>query len=496
MINIEQKFGTVHISYYGEDGGIMKMSVNIPESQKFQWVECEPDDPRRDKEFVSHQNVPVKKEKAKGLNKYRMIEFIDSFSDEVKAKIFSTSSPKKWFMDIETEVIDGFPDTTNPKERVLANAFCDQKGNGFVTGLIKLSLAQKQRLEDRVNDYFADIKDESLRKKYKIQYKYYNSEALMLSDLFYTYIPKMPMLTGWNFLKFDWDFLVNRCRKIGVNPEKSSPTGSMFTLSLKDKYNPTITQKIEIPMHRAVVDYMAIFEKWDTSMKFKTSLNLDYVGKEILGLQKVSYTGTLMDLYHNDYETYLYYNMVDTILVALIDEKLQTFNTMLTIASEGGVQLHDAAFASVVIESLFSKFFYAQKKVFVKKDIDRDDSTYDGGFVLEPGKGIKNDVTIFDYESMFPSLMMLGNTGTDTHLGKTTDEGKTYMGKDNKIHTIDPKKHIWLASGAVYQKADDEGNPVESVMRVVVSQLFTQRIKAKHAPAAIYRDIEKLKSML
>lgn len=502
MINIEQIYGReLKVSYYDENGDIRISKIPIPDSERYRWQECESDDPYRVKGMVSHENRPVKRVKAKSLDKYRIYEFMNNkISKDFLKQIHAFNPPKKWFMDIETEVLDDeFPDVDNPKCRVLSNSFCNQKGDVFITTIPhiytgkKLTAVQKENIGRRVNDYFKDLRpgDQYLIKEYKVKFKDYDNEALMLSDLFYNYIPKMPLITGWNFHKFDWMYLVNRARGMQLRPEKSSPSGTFYNFNIKDKWNPNVKYKIELPYHRGIVDYMMIYEKWDTSIKLKSSTNLDFVANEVLGLSKVHYSGTLMDLYRDDIETYLFYNAVDTILVALIDEKLQTFNTMQKLSCEGRVSLNDSQFASVIIESLFSDVFFKRNKVFVRKDFDNsNEEKYAGGFVFEPTKGIFDDVVIFDYESMFPTIMMFANTGVDSLLGKTHDGGKTYIDKFGQTHTINREDHIWMASGAVYSKKED------SVMRKVVSELFDERITAKKAGAIIGNEIAELEDML
>lgn len=498
MINIEQVYGReLKISYYNQNGDIAITKVVIPESQKYRWQEWHEgiDHERyRSKEFVSHDNKPVKKVIARSLDKYRIMELINNYmSVDFRDKVNAFNPPKKWFMDIETEIIDGFPDVYNPVGKVLSNSFCNQNGDVYITGIKPLTLEQKKSIKRRINEYFADLSgdNERLKKTYNVKIKEYKTEAHMLSELFYNYIPKMPLITGWNFLKFDWAYLTNRCKLLGVKPERASPTGNTYSITLRDKWNPTVRYKIDhLPYHRGVVDYMMIYEKWDTSVKLKSSVNLDFVAEEVLGLSKVAYPGTLMDLYRNDYETYLFYNAVDTILVALIDEKLQTFSTMQKLACEGRTSLHDAAFASAIIESLFSDVFYKKGKVFIRREDIPQKDKYAGAFVYEPKRGMFDDCAIYDFESQFPAVMMFGNVGIDTYLGKTHDEGKTYLDHEGKTHVIKSDEHIWLASGAVYSKKED------SVMRMVCSQLFDERIIAKKAGGIINSEIAELEEML
>lgn len=498
MIYYEQIYDKFHISYFNERGGINLEKITIPEKEKYIWEEVSPDASRKHPKLTSHLGNHVKKTRRNYLDKYRTFEFLNQLPDRLKQRVFSMNTPNKWFMDIETQVIAGLNATEaaqQAKGRVNSNTFCNEQGDVYIQGTKPLTPAQKERLSDRINNYFKDPKNyangkKPINKEFNVKFKYYEHEATMLADLFYKYVPKMPLITGWNFLKFDWQYLVNRCKNLGVDYTKSSPTGNMYTLVLKDKYDKTKKERIELPAHRGVVDYLAIYEKWDSSIKLKSSYALNQVGLDVLGLQKISYTGTLDDLYETDYETYLYYNAVDTILVQLIDERLGTFNTMMTLANEGHVALHDAAFASVIMESLFSEEFYNGGQVLVKQDYPEDNESYSGGYVEEPGKGKYQNVVIFDYESMFPSIMMWGNTGIDTLLGHTKDEGKTYIDKIGQTHTIDPDKHIWMTSGVVYEKNKD------SVMRRTLSKLFDTRVFAKKATGIIDLEIAELEKML
>lgn len=496
MISVEQIKDQLVVSYYNDKGSINIETITLRDSQKYNWVHCDPHDPNRDKTLISQHNKPVKKAKSAWLNKYRIMEILlFDVSQQTRDRFFSYNPPKKWFMDIETEVIDGFPNVDVAREQVLTNAFCNENDEVYITGLKPLTTSEKDELYARIQNYFDDEKNYRkgsvpIKKKFKITYLHYPSEAQMLADLFYKFIPKMPFLAGWNFLKFDIAYLISRAKRLNIDFKRFSPKGTLYKYTISDKFDKTKKQLVDLPMHRGIIDYLEIFQKWDTSVKVKGN-SLDNIGYEVLGLSKVKYPGTLMDLYNNNYINYLWYNAVDTILVKLIDEKLKTANTMLKLAQKGKVPLIEALFASVMIENLSIEKYYEKGMVLVKEKVEKIDS-YTGGYVEEPGKGIYNGVAICDYQSMFPSIMMWGNTGIDVYLGKTSDEGKTFVNAlTGSIENIDPERHIWVSSGAVYDKTKGD-----SVMRQVIAELFDGRIKAKGLGKSCDADIEQLKHMM
>ena len=88
---------------------------------------------------------------------------------------------------------------------------------------------------------------------------------------------------------------------------------------------------------------MDLYQNWDRTISVKESSALDYVSNTLLKIGKIKYNGNLQDLYNDDYEKYIYYNGVDSILVYLIDEKLKTMQTLLTLANICKIPIYKAA---------------------------------------------------------------------------------------------------------------------------------------------------------
>jgi DNA polymerase elongation subunit (family B) len=492
MINYQQIGEQLYISYYDTTGHIRIQTVQIPISQQFNWEHCSDDDTYKVPDIVSQTNQPVKRVKAKYLNHYRIIEFLNSLPEDFKSTIFKNNTPEKWFMDIECESINGeFPDETLAIGRILTNAFCNTKGEIIVTGIKPLTKEQIQKIQIRVNEHLNKVKDGSLKMEYKVKYKYYENEKIMLDDLAYNFIPKMPFISGWNFLKYDMRYIVNRCKKNNIDFKKMSPKHSFYILTLADKFNKDIRHKIELPYHRGIVDYQELYKKFDTSQKLKTSLTLDDVSFDVLGVPKVHFSGNFMDLYNNQYEDYVFYNAVDCVLPMLIDKKLGTLNTLLKLGEIGKTPLLEAFFASDIATVLFELYFLERKTVFVELKDKPERIKYEGAYVKEPEVGIKGDVLIADYESEFPSIMMYGNIGIDTLLGILSDtEPNCYYDLLGNKKPLDKENHIVMSNKTVYDKTK------QSSLRTLVGQIFGQRIDAKNNVETIESEIDYLKNLL
>jgi DNA polymerase elongation subunit (family B) len=492
----------MYISHFTETGSVAIQKIFIPKSEQYSWVECSENDPDKVEGYLSQNFKPVKKIYQKYLNKYRKIEFINSLNQSIKEKIFSNNMPQIFSLDIETEIIDDELDEDNPKGQILSVAFCDTTGNAVFLGIKELTEKQKESIRQRILDYFKEI-DDSLPKIWNVKFKKYDTEAQMLTDLFKTFISKMPLITGWNFIKFDWRYLINRCKKIGVNYESASYTGNFFNFTIKDRFNQEISYNAELPAHRAIICYMQLYSKWDTSVKHKSSDELDFVASEILKIKKVNYAGTLMELFRDDYETFAFYNIVDTILVALIHLKIDTISTAISLSNDGKCDLHNILHASIICEALYSNYYmdnkvqiYGKEReyniVFVNKKSDAiDTSKYSGGYVLNPEPGIQEFVCILDYESEFPSIMMAFNTGIETLIGYVDkDDPNSFTDILGNKLLIDHNEHIVTDNGIVYTKKYD------SSTRKIVNSLFDSRVADKNAVEEISEEIDYLENLL
>lgn len=492
MINSKQIFNDMSISYFNEEGTIDIVTIPIMDSEKFVWEETTPDDRYKHPTITSQLDRPVKRIRKNYLTKYRQYEYINQLPQELQDKIFSDNKPKKWYWDIETEAINGvFPDASNPTGRILLHTICDEFGNGTIFGCKDLSGEQLKRIEIKLNDHIAKTKDKRIIKKINLKYRQYKDEYSMNLDFATNFMCKMPVIFGWNVLKFDAQYYFNRCKRTGIDYVKIlSPVGKTFSHSLSDKYNRDVKTILELPLHRPMIDYMQIFEFFDQSVEYKTSMSLGFISQEVLGITKIDYNGNLQDLYDTDFEKFCYYGITDAFLVEMIDNKTDIFSLMQTITNIGKVDLLSGTSVSIIIESIFSKYYYENyNKVFIKEENIKEG--YAGAFVVEPIIGLYEYIGIYDYESLYPSIMQFLNIGLDTYIGQTYGGDKTVVvTKTGEQLPFDKDKMIRAHNGVVYT------NEKDGCVRTVIDNLFTRRVGAKYANHDIGHDIEELKKLI
>jgi len=326
-------------------------------------------------------------------------------------------------------------------------------------GTQPLTAKQIASIKKRIEDH--------LKEEVEFTYLAFKSEYDMLVSFFYKAVLKMPLLTGWNFIGYDWMYLMNRCKRLNIDPSPCSPSHR-------------IVGDAQLPMHRMVVDYLDVYKKWDRVIDVKENNTLDFVASAALGIPKVKYNGTLQDLYQNDYESYIFYNAVDTKLVEMIDRKLNTLQTFLTLGNITKVEANRAYSPIWMAEGAMAREFQQRGRVFPKtENVKKKRESYEGAFVVYPKTGLYEWVVSFDFASLYPSIMRQWNISPESYLRNVNDPTQ-----------VDTEKEILCSSGAVFKKDED------SVFRTILSEYYGKRKASKKIYMEIEGEIEQLKAKM
>lgn len=457
MIDIEQRDSTLQISYFNSDGDISIQKFLIPSSEMYEWEYCDERDKDADRVIRSWDGKAVKKRRSKFLSKWRLEEYLYGLPEDVTKNIYDFNIPKKFFVDIEVEVTDEWPKPETAKFPITTIAFCrDEKL--VVMGTKPLKEAEIKSIEKRIREY--------LKENVEFTYLYFTAEYDMLYTFFHKAVQKMPVITGWNFIGFDWTYLINRAQRLGIDPAVSSPSRKLVG-------------KEQLPQHRLVVDYLDIYKKWDRVIDVKENNTLDWVAKAALGIQKVKYPGTLQELYESDFDQYVFYNAVDAKLVQMIDRKLNSLLTFLKLGHISKVEATRAYSPIWMAESAMARENCNRRLVFPKADTSKNRrEAYEGAFVQEPKTGLYQWVTSFDFASLYPTVMRQWNISPESYV-KNAVPGEE----------IDLEKYIKTVSGAVFTRED-------SVFKNILVEYYAKRRAAKKIAQDIETEIAELQKYI
>jgi len=238
--------------------------------------------------------------------------------------------------DIEVEMNSGLPDTTKAENEVTAIAFHDSITNDKGVYVVHTGKEIDRKIKG------ANVKS-------------FNTEADMLSAFLNKWVDISPtIVTGWNIDYFDVTYLYNRLCNVFSTTEANrlSPIG-------KIKYNKY--RKRYLIAGVSCLDYMALFKNFTYTEH--PNYRLDTIATLELGRGKIEYDGNLDQLFRDDIEKFIEYNLVDVELVVDLDKKLQFIDLARAICHTGHVAYEDFLFSSKWLEGAMLTFLRRSGRV-------------------------------------------------------------------------------------------------------------------------------------
>ena len=272
------------------------------------------------------------------------------------------------------------------------------------------------------------------------------------------------VVTGWNVEQFDMTFLVNRIRRLlGQDMVKRlSPWGivngrSIPTLNGQKDDEPDVYEIVGI----TTLDYLNLYKKFTYSQQ--ESYKLDNIAHVELGDRKLDYSDydSLHQLYKEDYQRFMDYNVQDVALVERLDDKMKLVEQALTIAYDAGVNIIDSL-TSVRMWDIIIHNFLMKDKIVVPPKIDDTfkDSKIEGAYVKDPQVGLHDWVVSFDLNSLYPHLIMQYNISPEMYAGQidivpTIDEILDGAYNNPKYRSLMETNNVTIGgSGAMFRTTE------------------------------------------
>ncbi len=318
-------------------------------------------------------------------------------------------------IDIEVEVTEGFPSPQKAPNKITSIAIHDSKTDQYFCFV----LDEKEKLVPK--DWGKNVIVET-----------FDNEFALLQRFFAKYLEIRPtIITGWNVDGFDIPYLYNRSVQIvGQNvADCLSPISNVYWNKYRERF---------MIAGVSCLDYLALYKNFTFSSK--PSYRLDDIGHSEVGTNKISYDGTLNDLYENDLEKFIEYNIHDVRIVKKLDDKLDFIDVCRGICHVGHVPYEDIQYDSRFLEGAILVYLKKLGVVAPNKPIREEvkkEGKFTGAYVQDPQKGKHDWVYDLDITSMYPSIIMSLNISPETKIGKI--EGwnpEEFIAGRNKTYSI------------------------------------------------------------
>ena len=327
---------------------------------------------------------------------------------------------RKVFFDIEVSMEDDLPDVETANNPVTSIALYDDVTEGYFVYVLNTNGDK----EDYENE--------------RVQVRFFQDEFDLLSaflDLWEAVNPTI--ISGWNSDHFDVPYLYRRMQHV-LGPPEATRISSIR----KIKYS-NYRQKYQIAGISSL-DYLDLYRKFTYTEL--PNYRLDTVARHELGDDwgKIEYDGSLDDLFENDLEKFIEYNLRDVEILVEMDKKIKLIELVRGICHIGHVPYEDYGFSSRYLEGTIVTYLHRKGLVVTDKDprgremMDNktDDDKFAGAYVKTPLSSKYDWVYSLDLQSLYPSIIMSLNISPETKAAKVLnwDLGKYKDGTMNKFN--------------------------------------------------------------
>ncbi|ACV48999.1 MULTISPECIES: DNA polymerase domain-containing protein [Halomicrobium] len=342
------------------------------------------------------------------------------------------ATPRVNVFDIEVDDRSGFPE--DGEEPIVCLTSHDSYRDEYVLWLYEAPDGIEG--PDHLPDY------EPIEGEIDAEIRRFTEEEAML-EAFVDYIDETDpdILSGWNFDDFDAPYFLDRLEEL-QGPHHDYDL-SVDRLSRVDEVWRSGWGGPDIK-GRVVFDLLYAYQR--TQFSELDSYRLDAVGEVELGVGKERYPGDIGDLWEDDPERLLEYNLRDVELCVELDRDQDIVAFWDEVRTFVGCKLEDAttpgdAVDMYVLHKLHGEFALPSKG-------QQESEDYEGGAVFDPITGVRENVTVLDLKSLYPMCMVTTNASPETKVDPEAYDGDTYRAPNGTHFRKEP-------DGAIREMVDE-----------------------------------------
>lgn len=388
--------------------------------------------------YVLDESIKLDKKQGNAKEGRNQYGFLDPMYRNIRDNYWNQEkfnlTPRMWYLDIETRVgtcSTGFPVPEKALEPISMFQIYDNKEETMIL------------LGVRGWKHEADYKD-----KFDFPIRYINCQnEIKLIETFLSIFKKLdPLIVyAWHGAGFDFPYIHNRMKKLGMDPSLLSNYGSVeykegefqgrtefkikpaghYFIDLMDVYRNFTFQ----PMSSYSLDTVAEYELGENKVSHTEYAKFDdfYTGKYIIPnnpteeqknskIYKAAIAGDWEEVKELAHSEFVFYGAKDTYLLKRIDESKNLTVLMTMISEKMGVTIGDTLGTVKPWSQYIQNKAMLESKVMPPKQ-EHDTPHVIGGYVREPNKGKHKWVLSTDVNSMYPLLGMVGfNMSPETYL--------------------------------------------------------------------------------
>ncbi len=262
---------------------------------------------------------------------------------------------------------------------------------------------------------------------------------------------KYNLILGWNVIDFDFRTIIERCKEHKIEFKINN-----FGFESKSRFVKDFFRESSITTPGTlIIDIITLIRI--NNIRFK-DYKLDTVAKEVLGNGKTTNfkdkEKEIKKLYETDLSRLIEYNFNDSLLAAKIVEKLNLLRLIYEKSVITNTIIRKLNSPIAILDVMYLKRLH--KRGYVGNTIHSftNATKIEGAYVIPPKPGFYKNVLVFDFKSIYPTIIMTFNIDPFTF---------------NKVDG----KTIKAPNGAIFSQK------VRGILPEIIEKIFKEREKAK-----------------
>ncbi len=213
------------------------------------------------------------------------------------------------------------------------------------------------------------------------------------------------LILGWHLIDFDMKVIKKRCQKLEV-PFVLGRFESATKLIIKEGY---FQQSRVIAEGRQVIDLLSWVRDTTKLEDYKLETAAQHFLKEGKTLAFTNKGSEIEELYKKHQQKLVDYNLKDSELVLRILEKSNLLPMYTKRSALTGLMLDDVKGSIASLDSLYLKKLRDRGYVAPSVAHSVKEESITGGYVMDSLPGLYDNIIVFDFKSLYPSLMQTFN---------------------------------------------------------------------------------------
>ena len=290
------------------------------------------------------------------------------------------------------------------------------------------------------------------------EFKFYDEEICLIHELFEMINQNEPdFLLAWN-MAFDIPYIWNRIVRLGYDPRDfmSHPSFNKDERIARYYIDERHLNEYEargdrytITSHTVYLDQLIHFASRRKGQSAFPNFKLDTAGSIITGVRKLDYshiTTNISKLPYLDYKTFVFYNIMDTIVQKCIEEETKDIDYVFNKCLMNNTRYDKCHRQTVYLANRATKEFDLKGYIIGNNinKISSEKEPFEGARVSDPLNNsdyskmrihgipvnIINNLVDFDFKSLYPSTEREFNIAPNTQLGKVIIPEQVFDGEN------------------------------------------------------------------